>query len=147
MLVTTIVGVWLVQAPVVLPAPVLPAGVPFTPSVKEWSLGGAFVLKQEKFLQWRPAYDLVRGWYAEPRPTWLLELAPTNRHLSRLSLAVESNPASAAGAIGFVRPRLQVRVAEQTRVGVELPVAMLVNTASGIGPRVFRPFAFISGRF
>ena len=142
MLVATLVGVWLVQAPVVLPA-----GVPFTPSVKEWSLGGAFILKQEKFLQWSAVYDPIRGWRVEPRPTWLLELAPTNRHLSRLSFAFESNAAAPEGGIGVVRPRVQFRVAERTRVGVELPIAMLVNTSSGIGPRVFRPFAFISGRF
>ncbi len=48
----------------------------------------------------------------------------------------------------MVRPRLQLQVPEtQTRVGVELPITTLVNTASSVGPRVFRPMAFISGRF
>ncbi|HEY0136131.1 MAG TPA: hypothetical protein VGB85_18720 [Nannocystis sp.] len=134
--------VWLLQAPT------LPAAVPFTPSVQEWSLGGAFKLKQEKFLVWAPAYDILRGWHVELRPTWIVELTPTHPRLSRLSLAVESNIAGAAGGIGMVRPRLQYKVGKrQTRVGVELPIATLVNTASGFGLRTFRPFAFISGRF
>ena len=125
----------------------LPGAVPFTPSVQEWSLGGAFKLKQEKFLLWTPAYDLTRGWHVELRPTWLLELTPTHPRLSRLSLAVESNIAS-AGGIGMVRPRLQYRVGNnQARVGVELPIATLINTAAGLGMRTYRPFAFISGRF
>jgi hypothetical protein len=126
----------------------LPGAVPFTPSVQEWSLGGAFKLKQEKFLLWTPVYDLARGWRVELRPSWQVELAPTHPRLSRLSFAVESNVASAEGGIGMVRPRLQYRVGERrTRVGVELPIATLINTASGLGLRAYRPFAFISGRF
>jgi len=143
MVVAALLAVWTLQAPTMLPG-----AVPITPSVQEWSLGGAFKLKQEKFLLWTPAYDLVRGWHVELRPTWLIELTPTHPRLSRLSFAVESNVAGPAGGIGMVRPRLQYRVGKgPTRVGVELPIAALINTASRVGLRAYRPFAFISGRF
>ena len=140
-----LLGLWLAQA-----APNLPGGgaVPFTPSVKEWSLGGAFVLKQENFLRWTPVLDPVRGWQIEPRITWLVELAPAHPRFNNFSLAVESAPATGNGGVGFLRPRVQYRVGgSQTRVGLELPMSMLVNSASLAGVRVFRPFAFVSGRF
>lgn len=144
MLVATIVGVWLMQAPAGLPGALLPV----TPTVNEWSLGGAFILKHENFLRWQAVHDPIRGWHVELRPTWLVELRPSNRRLAGLSLALESSPATAYGGSGMLRPRLQYKLAaSETRVGVELPIALLVNSASGLGMRVFRPFAFVSGRF
>jgi len=32
-----------------------------TPTVNEWSLGGAFILKHEKFLRWQAVHDPYRG--------------------------------------------------------------------------------------
>lgn len=64
MLVATFVCVWLVQAPVGLPGALLPV----TPTVNEWSLGGTFILKHEKFLRWQAVHDPFRGWHVEPPP-------------------------------------------------------------------------------
>jgi hypothetical protein len=144
MLMATIVGVWLVQA-----APVLPGtAVPFTSSAREWSLGGAFKLKQQTFLRWQPVYDPMRGWYVELRPSWLAEVAPAHPRLSALSFALESAPAPATGGFGMVRPRLQYQVPDtQTRVGVELPITVMTTKAGTAGLRMARPFVFVSGRF
>lgn len=133
-------AVWLAQAP----APIQPG---FTPSVKEWQLGGAFRLRRENFLRWQPVFDPFRGWNIELRPAWLVELEPTHPRLSGLSFAVDSAPGTAAAySFGIVRPRLQYRIADtQTRVGVELPIAL--SSTPGAPPRVFRPIAFVSGRF
>lgn len=144
MFMTALVGVWLVQAAPGVPGAILPV----TPSVKDWSLGHAFRLKQELFLRWQPVYDPLRGWQVELRPTWLVELTPTHPRLTGLSIGLESAPAPAAGGFGMLRPRLQYQVpGTQIRVGIELPITTLMNTASRVGPRVFRPMAFISGRF
>lgn len=134
-------AVWLAQAPVP------PSGAPpFSPTLKEWSLGGAFKLKRENFLRWQPLFHPMRGWSVQLRPTTLFELAPTHPRLAAFSLAVESTDGGEAGA-GLVRPRLQYSPpGAQTRLGVELP-ALLFSAAGAGGPRVLRPLAFVSGRF
>lgn len=143
MFAATLAGMWLAQA-----APSVPVAWPVTPGVREWNLAGAFRLKHEKFLRWVPVHDPLRGWQVELRPTWLLELSPTHPRLARFSLAVESSPAGADGGVGMLRPRVQYQFARsQTRIGVEFPIATLVNTASRIGLRALRPMFFVSGRF
>lgn len=143
MLAAALLGVTLFQTPLV------PPGSPtLVPTAREWSLlGGAFKLKCENFLVWQPVYDPFRGWHAALRPTWLLELAPTHRKLSGLSLALVSAPALAPGEVGLVRPRLQYQPpGTQARVGLELPLQAFITSAVH-GFRVLRPMAYISGRF
>ncbi len=117
--------------------------------VREWSLGGVFKLKHEKFLQWQAIADPIRpfgGWSTGLRATWILEVAMAPPKWSRLSLSIESSPAMGAG-VGIVRPKLQYLMTGQTKLGIEIPV--LASFRSAIGPRmhVLRPVAFMSGRF
>jgi hypothetical protein len=98
-------ALWLVQAP---PWPSLPAAAP----PREWNLAGKFTLKHEKFLRWQAVVDPThpyKGLYSESRPTWMLELRPTQRKLRGFALVVESLPALGAG-VGVVRPKLTFRV-------------------------------------
>lgn len=127
-------------------APPLPPGAPsFVPTAREWTLGGAFVLKHEKFLQWLPVPDPLRpgGWSSAVRVIWRVELAPRTPALAGLSLGVES-AAGPGSSAGIIRPRLQYRPpGRELRVGVELPL-MVLRTLVG---RALRPSFFISGRF
>lgn len=150
MLAASLVAVWLVQAP-----PVGPGGAPLvTPQVREWNLAGAFVLKRENFLVWQPLMDPnrpFRGWYVEPRPTWTLELTPTQPRLAGWSLLLESLPAQGSGA-GFVRPKIQYRVpGTELRVGMLATVLAAFSPPSPAGgairPRLMKPMAFVAGRF
>lgn len=142
MIAATLLGMWLAQA-----APPVPLAWPITPSIQEWDLAGVFRLKQEKFLRWQPIHDPLRGWHVELRPVWYLELSPTHPRFAAFSLAVESTLAPAAGA-GMLRPRLQYQVPRSaTKIGVELPISAFFSSALGVGARVFRPMAFVSGRF
>ncbi len=127
------------------PPPSLPPGAPsVVPTRREWTLGGVFVLKHEKFLQWQPVPDLLRGgWSSALRVIWRVEVAPRTPALAGLSLAVES-AAGPSSSPGMLRPRLQYRPpGSELRVGVELPILVL-RTLVGRAPR---PNLFVSGRF
>jgi hypothetical protein len=106
-------ALWLMQS--------APAIVPVTPPPREWNLAGKFTLRQETFLRWQAIDDRERpykGLHAEQRPTWFLELTPTNTKFTNFSLLVESLPAFGSG-VGIVRPRLVFRVpGTQFRIGL-----------------------------
>ena len=114
MIASSVLAVWLVQAPP------WPPSMPVAPPPREWNLAGTFTLKQETFLRWQPVVDLThpyKGLYAEQRPTWVLELTPTRGKFTNISLVVESLPAFGSG-VGVVRPRLVFRIpGTQFRIG------------------------------
>lgn len=145
MITSAIVALWLVQAPIGPPSGLPPMSAP----VKEWSLGGAFTLKQEQFLMWQPVFHPAhfhRGWQAELRPRWIVELSPTHRKLANFSLAIESTPAIGSG-VGIVRPKLQYRVpGTQLRLGIGVTLAAAYSSGSTGGWRGQRSLSFLSGR-
>ncbi|MEZ4385521.1 MAG: hypothetical protein R3A79_29615 [Nannocystaceae bacterium] len=126
-----------------------PAAAPPTlmPAVKEWEFGGgAFRLKTEHFLAWRPVYRFGYGPTVALVPTWYAEFAPTRAGFERLSLAIGTSSHAEGQTIAL--PRVQVRLPdERTHVGLAAPfVASLISAAVG-ATRLVRPQMWISGRF
>ncbi|MCY0987380.1 hypothetical protein OV203_09620 [Nannocystis sp. ILAH1] len=122
---SAMLALWLMQAP---PWPSLPATTP----PREWNLAGRFTLKHEKHLRWQAVVDPThpyKGLYSDSRPTWLLELRPTQRRFRDVALVVESLPAFGSG-VGIVRPRLTFR-APGTQIHLGLGVQLRAFRSSG----------------
>jgi len=149
MLLTTLLGLFLVQAPTTA-ASAPPSGASQPPAtVSERELGKAFRLKSEHFLTWHGVYRPMKGWTAERVDVWRVELSPTAPRLSKFALSVETIKVDESPPI--IHPRLEYVVDKDLQLGVDLPVLAaaavkraLLPAARLIGPR---PALSLRGRF
>lgn len=148
MLSTTLLGLFLAQAPTTAAAPASGAAQP-PATVSERDLGKSFRLKSEHFLSWRAVLRPIKGWTVEPVDVWRVELSPTARRFSKLALSVETIKAEESPAI--VHPRLEYVVDKDLRLGLDVPVIVASAVTRALLPigRIVgaRPALSLRGRF
>lgn len=149
MLSTTLLGLFLAQAPTTAPA-APPSGAAQPPAtVSERDLGRSFRLKSEHFLSWRAVVRPIKGWTVEPVEVWRVELSPTAPRLSKLALSVETFRGEEGPPV--VHPRLEYVVDRDLRLGLDLPVLVASALTRAVLPvgRIVgaRPALSLRGRF
>jgi len=149
MLSTTLLGLFLAQAPTTA-ATAAPAGASQPPTtISERELGKAFRLKSEHFLTWRAVVRPMKGLTVEPVEVWRVEISPTAPRFSKLALSVETIKAEQSPP--SIHPRLEYVVDKDLQVGLDLPVlaASAVTRPRLLAPRTLgaRPALSLRGRF